>query len=344
MSQELEILQNIPIFSKLSTQDMLGVDLVWELRTMSKGETLWYQGAPADALAIVLQGALHITINQQVLATIYKMDIVGELATFTNNFRSASVQIAEDATLLILSKEALFAIRDTHWRFYERLLHLSLERIAKRIQDTNAKISRSATDGIPLPLQADGFFFQWAKKWNMVSTPEPPSAISALRKLPGLKNVHPTNLQVIMKAMKPVYIRQGKELILEGQTGTSAFLLVEGVIDVYRNTKRNLVQHLVSLYPGALLGTGALILDEKRNASCLASANTNIWVYEMSRADHDKLEGEPSVLWGEALLHSLAFQLRTADDVLVLAKQGHRPDTDYDKARGVLSGYQGQES
>ena len=87
------------------------------------------------------------------------------------------------------------------------------------------------------------------------------------------------------------------------------------------------------------MGTGSLILGERRNASCVASVNTDVWVYEISIVDFNNLVGEPSVLWREALLAALAFQLRNADELLVLIEQGKRPDSDYDKVRRTLSGY-----
>jgi len=51
------------------------------------------------------------------------------------------------------------------------------------------------------------------------------------------------------------------------------------------------------------------------------------------------LMDESSILWRESLLSALAFQLRTADELLVLIEQGQRPESDYDKVRRTLSGY-----
>ena len=79
--------------------------------------------------------------------------------------------------------------------------------------------------------------------------PTPPSAISALRKLPGTSIRSSDECKSIMTAMTPKYIAKGKPLVLEGQTGDSAFLLVEGVIEVYRNVRGGKAQHLASLYP-----------------------------------------------------------------------------------------------
>ena len=57
---------------------------------------------------------------------------------------------------------------------------------------------------------------------------------------------------------------------------------MEGCIEVYRNVKGGKAQLLASLFPGALLGTGSLLLKERHNTSCVANKSTDVWVYEMN--------------------------------------------------------------
>ena len=57
--------------------------------------------------------------------------------------------------------------------------------------------------------------------------PTPPG-YSALRKLLGLQSAHPMSIKSIMTAMTPKYFAKGKPIVLEGQTGDSAFLLQKG--------------------------------------------------------------------------------------------------------------------
>ena len=59
-----------------------------------------------------------------------------------------------------------------------------------------------------------------------------------------------------MTAMTPKYIQKGKPLVLEGNEGSSAYLLVEGVIEVYRNVRGGKAQHLASLYQAPYLVQG----------------------------------------------------------------------------------------
>ena len=40
MSSELEILQSLPLFSRLSARDWKGIDLLWEKKTLPKESSL----------------------------------------------------------------------------------------------------------------------------------------------------------------------------------------------------------------------------------------------------------------------------------------------------------------
>jgi len=341
ISNELQLLMSTAVFKGLKPTDFMGMDLLWEVRKVSAEQILWYQGQSASELAIVMSGSLRAQINEQVLGRIHKGELVGELAVFTDDFRSATVVAdTEPVTLLVLSKDGLQLLRDGHWIIYDRLLNAALQRLGNRIRLTNIEIAKKSK-GTDAQVKAEepSWLGSMLSKLPFAQEPTPPSAISALRKLPGLQSAHPMNIQNIMTAMTPKYFAKGKPIVLEGEAGDSAFLLVEGVIEVYRNVRGGKAQHLASLYPGALLGTGSLLLGERRNASCVASKNTAVWVYEMSREQSDSLKDEPSMLWRESLLSALAFQLRSADELLVLIEQGQRPESDYDKVRRSLSGY-----
>ena len=341
ISSELQLLMSTAVFNGLSPKDFMGMDLLWEIRTVQAEQVVWYQGQSASELAIVMKGTLRAQINEQVLGRIHKGELVGELAVFTDDFRSATVVADKgEVSLLVLSKEGLKLLREGHWIIYDRLLNSALQRLGNRIRLTNIEIAKKSkgTDD-QVKAEEPSWLGSMLSKLPFSQEPTPPSAIAALRKLPGMQSAHPMNMQSIMSAMTPKYVAKGKPLVLEGQMGESAFLLVEGVIEVYRNVRGGKAQHLASLYPGALLGTGSLLLGERRNASCVASKNTAVWVYEITREQSDSLKDEPSMLWRESLLSALAFQLRSADELLVLIEQGQRPESDYDKVRRSLSGY-----
>ena len=341
MDKELQALQQVDFLRGI--ENLEGASLLWEIRRLGPEETLWWQGEPAKELGIVCQGRLRVHINKENLAEIATGEVVGELATFTGDSRIASVSAIEESYLLLLSSEALVALREAHSSMYDRLLEVALQRVALRIHQMDRQIARIAQGEDEAPVRKeDGVLQQWFKRLTTVAPQSPPPAQSVLRKLPRLQQATSDEVQQILGAMQPHYVEQGKPLFLEGEKGGSVFLLVEGCIEVMRNVKRGMAERLATLYPGALLGTGALLLGERRNAGCVASKNTKVWVYEMTKEHHDSLVGNAGRLWKESLLAALAFQLRSADDRWVVLKQGQRPEqTDYDNIRGLLMGYQG---
>lgn len=343
MSKVLERLQSLPIFLDFSDKDWRGLDLLWDIRQVAEDEILWLQGELASEMAFLLDGVLCVQINGQSLATVPKNELVGELAVFTQDVRSATISAEIESELLIVSAENFEIMRDSHPKAYDCLLDISLTRLAIRTHSMNRKITQisQGTDLAPERHEANVFSQIW-KKITGLENKRPPSAIEAVKKLPKIKKAHPIDIKTIVSMMTPKLIPKGTPVVLEGEIGNTCHLLVEGCVEVYRNVRGGKAQLLALLYPGALLGTGALLLKERRNASCVASKNTDVWVYEMDRKSFHGLQGSAGRLWREALLHSLAFQLRVADETMVKLEQGERPvSTDYDQVRKSLTGFQG---
>ena len=190
--------------------------------------------------------------------------------------------------------------------------------------------------------QVESAIGKWWKRLTGAGTQDPPPATGAIRKLPKLKNADKVVLQQILGVMTPHWVAKQKTIFLEGDPGDSVFLLVEGCVDVVRNVRGGKAQCLATLYPGALFGTGSLLLRERRNAACVASEQTDCWVYELNVKQHNELQAEAGRIWRESLLAALSFQLRNADDRLIALLNGGQPSkTDYDKIRGSLAGFQG---
>lgn len=343
MPNELEKLKSLPLFTSLSERDWRGIDLLCDVRNVLEGEVLWLQGEAASEMAVLLEGEFRVEINEQQLATVPKGELVGELAAFTRDIRTASIIANLDCEMLIISVQNLELMRESHPKVYDKILEVSLTRLAIRIQGMNRKIARisQGTDLAP-SRKEDNMFSKLWKKISGAENKTPPLAVDAMKKLPKIRGAHPVDIGTIISMMTPKFVPKGSPLLIEGEIGETCYLLVEGCIEVYRNVKGGKAQLLASLFPGALLGTGALLLKERRNASCVANKSTDAWVYEMDRKSFHKLQGSAGRIWREVLLNALAFQLRMADETLVKLEQGERPtDTDYDKVRKTLSGFQG---
>ena len=342
----LEQLKQISIFSSLSARDLSACELLLDWRRLKSGERLWLQGEPSEELAFILAGNLDITIADHKIATLPVGEMVGELAVFTRDQRTASVLGGSDgAEIACLSRSNLQTLSQVMPTLYDNLLDIALDKSARRVHQMGKQIARLANGETSAPKRAsDNAFGRLWKRISGGNPQNPPPALSAIRKLPRLKNAPIQHLKNIIASMTPHHVSKGQALFLEGDVGESVFLLVEGCIEVMRNVGGGRAERLASLFPGALFGTGSLLLRERRNAACVASNNTHCWVYELHSDAYKSLKGAPGQLLRESLLVALAFQLRTADDKLIVLKTGQRPQqSDYDSIRSGLAGFQGRD-
>lgn len=85
------------------------------VRTFGKGELVFHQGDPGDALFIVADGAVKIFVTAEdghvlVLARLAPPDVFGELAVIDGLPRTASAQAVEPTRLISLGRPQLLAI------------------------------------------------------------------------------------------------------------------------------------------------------------------------------------------------------------------------------------------
>ena len=344
MDQETEYLKNFPLFSKVPLERIESAALLWETKALKKDEQLWWQGAPADDFAFIITGSLQIHINQKHLATVKQGEMIGEVAAFTQDSRTASITAAEDSVLLMLPVSHLETLKESHPLLYGTILDACLTRMASRVQEMGKKIASKAQGDASVPTRkSESALGKFWKRLTGAGNQTPPSIGPAIRKLPRFKNASRDIHLQVTGAMTPHFVKKGDPIFLEADPGDSVFLVVEGCVDVLRNVRGGKAQRLATLVPGALFGTGSLLLRARRNASCVASKNTDCWVFELDSQAHKSLLGQAGQLWRECLIAALAFQLRNADDRLVALMSGGIPSmTDYDKIRGGLAAFQGE--
>ena len=214
MSSELEVLKSLPLFSRLSDRDWKGIDLLWEKRTILKDDVLWLQGEAASEMAFLVEGELRVEINNQYLASIPKNELVGELATFTRDIRTASIIANDTCELLTITVQNFELMRESHSRVYDKILDVSLTRLAIRIQKMNRKIARvsQGTDLAPTRKE-DNVFSKFWKKISGSENKKPPSAVEAMRKLPKIRGAHPVDIGSIISLMIPKLVPKGSPLV-----------------------------------------------------------------------------------------------------------------------------------
>ena len=339
MSEVVDRLAALPLFAGLNADQIATASSRWEHRQLSAGSPLWWHGDMASEMAVVLEGSLEIRIAERGVGTVSTGELVGEAAAWSGGRRTASVRAAQSTSLAVLTTEDLPALRAEHEAVYDRLLSHALDGLAQRIRQVDREIARLAYgEGSAPGRKAESVFGKLWRRLTTSSAGTPPPARQALRAMPAMTATHADTLRAIEVALTPHHLNAGTTIFLEGDPGESIFVVADGCVDVIRHVRDGRGERMASLFPGALFGTGSLLLKERRNASCVASETTACWVYEMNQSAFKALKGEPGRVWRESILEALRFQISRADEQLVKLMSGSTSagSTDYERIRAGL--------
>ena len=101
-----------------------------------RGDVVFREGDPGDAVYIVHTGMVQAQTGGRVLAHIGPGQWFGEMSLLTGAVRSATVEVVLDCHLLVLDSAAFSQLMAIQPRLYEQLAALLSERLARTSRDT----------------------------------------------------------------------------------------------------------------------------------------------------------------------------------------------------------------
>lgn len=115
----LAALRGSPLFGSCSEPVLAEVARGLRHRDYRRGEAIFRQGDPGDALYVITEGAVKIVLpspagDEAIIATLHSGDFFGELALLDGKPRSASAVAIEAATTASLSRDAFRGLLDVH--------------------------------------------------------------------------------------------------------------------------------------------------------------------------------------------------------------------------------------
>lgn len=134
------------------------------------GTLLFAQGDPGDSLYLIARGyirvVLHSPIGREITMRVYGCGaVVGELAVFDGQPRSASAIVREDVTVLRLYREDLFDLMRRNFALVQSLLTMLAERLRFTTQRSQDLAFLSATQRLA------GVLVQMAAQTGITSPP-----------------------------------------------------------------------------------------------------------------------------------------------------------------------------
>jgi CRP/FNR family cyclic AMP-dependent transcriptional regulator len=139
------MLQNIPLFSVLGTEELDAIERLAVTRKYPKNSVIINEGDHTDSLYVILSGKVKIflTDNQQkeVIVAIQRTgDYFGELALLDEAPRSASVMTMEPCTLLMITRNAF----ERHLASEPKIAISLMRGLAKRLRATTENVKSLA--------------------------------------------------------------------------------------------------------------------------------------------------------------------------------------------------------
>jgi len=150
--KELIALKQVPLFSDLTLEQLSSIDRLMVTRHYLKGELVFREGDVGSELYVVLEGEIRIHLDgagrDVTIARFGPNTVVGEMAVFDEQPRSASAEATTDTTVRVLRKDRLQVIVHEH---PEVLLEF-VKNLSQRLRQMDARLE----EGSPLPRAGEG--------------------------------------------------------------------------------------------------------------------------------------------------------------------------------------------
>lgn len=139
-------LDGLPLFQNLTPAERRVLAELGERRQIPAGTVLFQEGAPGDALYIIVSGEVRVVrvvpgTGEEVLTVLSPGSTCGEMALIDDFPRSATAVTDGDATLLVIGKAAFSTLLQQRPQLAAKILRALCRSLSDRLRETNDKIS-----------------------------------------------------------------------------------------------------------------------------------------------------------------------------------------------------------
>lgn len=137
----LAILAPIPMFAHCSERELRAVAAATRPRRFPAQTVLFRKGDPGTELFLVISGGVRIENDGKPIVTLGAGSNFGEMAMLDEPRRSADAITVEDTEVLIISREAFFALLKGNPMLAVKILWNMLLRLSARLRSTSARLT-----------------------------------------------------------------------------------------------------------------------------------------------------------------------------------------------------------
>jgi len=137
----LAIIAPMPLFAHCTERELRAVAQATRPRTLGTGTVLFEQGQPGTELYLVISGAIDIMKGERTIVTLGPGSSFGEMAMLDEPHRSATARVAADAELMIIPRDAFFAMLKGNPMLAVKVLWNMLLRLSSNLRSTSARLA-----------------------------------------------------------------------------------------------------------------------------------------------------------------------------------------------------------
>jgi len=142
MTQRLEFLKKIALFSDLTSEELELVAKITEEKVIESGKTLFQEDSPRNALFLIIDGEVEIFKtspfgDEKRLSFFSKYDFLGEGSLMDDSPHSTSARTLLKTTTLTITKEKYDKLTSSHWEIAIKILSRVARVISRRTVGVN---------------------------------------------------------------------------------------------------------------------------------------------------------------------------------------------------------------
>lgn len=139
--RKLEVLRQIPLFSKLSYAELVKILNIVTIKHAHTDELLIREGEEGDRFFIIVQGAVDVFKDGVSLVTLERGGHFGEMSLVSLAPRSATVRAALPTSLLVMGREEFFGLLESEPPLAIKVLLSFVTVLSERLSETNQSVS-----------------------------------------------------------------------------------------------------------------------------------------------------------------------------------------------------------
>ncbi len=267
-------LRDIPFFTQLSREILLGLAERLELKTYQRGDTICWLGEPGEAMYIIESGEVQVVLapeSDEVSMPLKEGDLLGEMALLAHKPYAATYRVSDEAIL---------------WG----LFRADFDELVAEYPAVRQALSRALSQHL--------------------SPEDRAMAEQRLETIPLFSDLPPNVLSSVGQRLVLQHYPQGEMVFSQGDPGDSLYVIEMGEVKLASETPTGEAT-VAWLEAGDAFGEMALLTGKTRSVKCQAMADTNLWV--LYKNDYDDLMVEHpslSIALGKVLSERLTSGFR----------------------------------